>query len=108
MTGKLYLVVREDLSFAQQAVQAAHALQEFNVLFPEETSRWYKASNTLVMLRVQNEKTLEELLFQAVQRGFPSAPFHEPDLSNQLTAVTLGSEAKKLVQNLKLVGVPTI
>lgn len=99
---KVYLVVRADLSPGQQAVQAAHALQEFNMHFPEEAARWHRTSNTLAILGVSDEKTLEELFMKAVRRGFSSAPFHEPDRGGEMTAVAFGPDAKSLCRNLNL------
>ena len=53
---KLYVVVRDDLSVPQKAVQAGHALAEF--LIKNETS-WN--NGTLVYLRVPNEEHLRKL-----------------------------------------------
>lgn len=52
---KLYLVVRADLPPAQQAVQAAHALQAFNLLHADLARRWSAESNTLALLAVADE-----------------------------------------------------
>lgn len=49
--AKLYLVVRANLSAGQQAVQACHALQQFNTDHPALAHSWTSSSNTLALLR---------------------------------------------------------
>lgn len=97
---KLYIVVREDLSPGQQAVQALHAQREFTARHPEEDLRWYSKSNTLVLLSVPDEPRLLQLLDSALERGYPVAPFREPDRSDELTALALAPVGKRLCRNL--------
>lgn len=99
---KLYLIVRSDLTFGQQAVQAAHALQEFNIQFPCETHAWFQESNTIALLTSSNEASLGVIVKKAQERGIPVACFYEPDRDNELTAITLGPEGKALARNLPL------
>lgn len=103
-TSKLYLVSRTDLSPGQQAIQAAHALQELNMEFPLEVQAWYRASNTLAFLVVSNESDLKHLYRRAKERGTSVVGFHEPDLEGALTAVGLAPSliAKKLCAKLNL------
>jgi hypothetical protein len=98
----LYLITRADLSSAQQAVQAAHALQEFNVLYPQEALAWHGSSNTLAFLSVPSEQDLSVLHRRAIELDVPVAPFREPDRSNELTAIALGPPGKKLTKGLSL------
>jgi hypothetical protein len=62
---KLYLVTREDLSPAQQAVQAAHALTEYLMHHKEGASDWHSTSNTLALLSVPTEESLSILAYKA-------------------------------------------
>jgi peptidyl-tRNA hydrolase len=99
---KLFLVVRRDLSPGQQAVQACHALKEFNVMHPEKDKLWYEMSNTLALLEVNDEPALEKLLEKALWRGVAVSSFREPDRQNELTALALGPEGRRLCQGLPL------
>lgn len=99
---KLFLVVRQDLSLGQQAVQAAHALQEFNVQHPERARAWYTKSNTLALLACNDEQGLHTLHAQAASLGLPCVLFREPDRDNEVTALALGPEAARLVRKLPL------
>jgi len=99
---KLHLVVRRDLSDAQQAVQAAHALRQFVAEHPTIDEEWFRTSNTLAFLSVQDETALGVLLGRAVERGIPVAAFREPDRGDELTAIALGPEGKKLTKGLPL------
>ena len=100
--NKLYLVVRSDLSQAQQAVQAAHALQEYNILHPERAREWHASSNTLAFLTVLNEEALAKLVERAGCRGVSFAAFTEPDLSDALTALAIGPDGKNITRDLPL------
>lgn len=100
--AKLYLVTRQTLTPGQQAVQAAHALQEFNHHHPEQAKAWYQSSNTLALLAVADEEQLRQLHLKARAQHIPVCPFHEPDLDNQLTALAMGPEAARLVRRLPL------
>lgn len=80
----------------------AHALQEFNVLYPEEAGAWHDASNTIAFLGVDNETQLKVLVGKAKQSGVSVATFHEPDRDNELTAIAIAPEGKRLTRNLRL------
>lgn len=101
MADKLYLVTRSDLSPGQQAVQAAHALQAFNVEWPQEARAWHDGSNTLALLVVPDEATLTRLLHRARRRG-PVSEFHEPDRADELTAIAIGPWGKNITSRLPL------
>ena len=98
---KLYVVVRDDLPVGLQAAQAAHALREFQEQHPEIERAWYANSKTLVLLKAPD---LWSLAKAANDAHVPLALNFEPDLQNQLTAVALGVQAKKLVRALPLLG----
>jgi len=100
--SKVYLVTRQDLTPGQQAVQAAHALQELNQHARDTIDSWYATSNTLALLATPDEGALERLYQKALDRGIPACRFQEPDLNNQTTAIALGPEAAKLVRSLPL------
>lgn len=104
MPDKLILVVREDLSPAQQAVQAAHALRQFVEEHPDEDQKWFKQSNTLALLSVKDEPELIELWFRAKDEGVKASGFQEPDLDDAITAVALepGAMSRRLTRSLPL------
>lgn len=99
---KIFLVTRADLDPGQQAVQAAHALQEFNIQHSNLARDWHEKSNTLAFLAVPNEKALHALWRKARDRCIPTSGFREPDRQNELTALAIGPEGKGLVRSLPL------
>ena len=91
---KMYAIVREDLSKAQQAVQAGHALAEF--LIWNDRQDW--DNGTLVYLRVPDLQTLENLSIE-LDNDLEYASFYEPDIGNEMTAIAAvsdGTHFKKL------------
>jgi peptidyl-tRNA hydrolase len=99
---KLYLVTREDLTSAQQAIQVAHALTEYLLSHRGEASSWYSTSNTLALLSVPTEDSLSQLVSKARRKGLMLSEFREPDRSLELTAVAFEPKAKSLLRNLSL------
>jgi len=99
---KLYLVVREDLSPGQQAVQAVHAFREFIRCHPQVDRSWYDSSNHLALLSVKGEHELNSLLLKARRRGLKVSSFREPDRDNELTAAALEPRARTIVRGLPL------
>lgn len=101
--GKLYLVTRSDLPFAEQAVQAAHALRQFVHEQPEADAAWFRGSNVLVLLAAAGETQLRALLEAAAFEAIPCCGFQEPDRGFQLTAVALGPShaCRRLTQGLE-------
>lgn len=77
---KLYVVVRDDLSPSQKAVQAGHAIAEYLKCNPD--TDWY--NGTLVIL-VENR--LDKCILKLRKRNIDWVEFYEPDLDNQLTAI---------------------
>jgi len=101
---KIYLVTRRDLSPGSQAVQAVHALREFIHLHPKIERKWYKKSNHVCFLSVENERALVRLSDEATMKGIKWASFQEPDLNDQTTAICLEptEEARELCAILPL------
>ena len=101
-TSKLYVIVRSDLEPSQQAVQACHAVVQFQADHPKETEVWYEKSNTLALLGLPNEVALGVIVEKAQRLGVPVACFREPDRNNELTAIALGPQGKRLTRNIPL------
>jgi len=77
----MYVIVRDDLSAAQKAVQLGHAALELVITKPEEIQNWNK---TLVYLV---SKDIEYTRKKMKALGINVASFYEPDIDNQLTAI---------------------
>lgn len=91
MNKKLFVLVRNDLSKSQQAVQAGHAVacfcqEEFGRVrwdgreFVPVPARWH--NGTLVYLRAGSLNELESLYKECKE----AYAFYEPDIGNQMTA----------------------
>jgi hypothetical protein len=94
------------LSIGYQAAQCVHAARLFQDEFPEIEGAWFKKSNYIVLLTIANEESLSALINEAKEKQIRLSIFKEPDLNNEITAVTLepGIRSKKLCRNLKLMG----
>ena len=97
---KLFLITRRDLSIAQQAVQAAHAMRQFKHDHPTVEQTWFENSNTLALLEVDDEPALVKLLERASWRDIEASGFREPDRQNELTAIAIGPRGKGLCRGL--------
>ena len=87
---KLYIIVRKDLTIAQRAVQAGHAVAEFCLHSP--FSRW--TNGTLIYLGVKGLPQLKRLKYKLKDEGIRYIEFKEPDLDNQITAVATDQHSK--------------
>ncbi len=102
MVAKLFVVTREDLSPGQQAVQGIHAAVEFQHVHGGTAKEWYEKSNTVAFLVVENEERLGVLYRRAVDLRIPVVVFREPDRDNEVTAIALGPQGKRITHGLKL------
>jgi peptidyl-tRNA hydrolase len=91
---KLHIVIRSDISVADQAVQACHAVVQFMVQYPESARSWYAQSNTLVLLAAKDEHELQRISDKAFDLGVQTATFKEPDLGNAITGIALEPSSK--------------
>jgi hypothetical protein len=96
--NKLYVLVREDLSPAQQAVQAGHAVAEYLLRGPEH--QW--DNGTLVYLGVSNKEKLERWKDKLEARDIPFVVFKEPDLNNEATSLAAIPSNPNMFRNLTL------
>jgi hypothetical protein len=96
-------MVRQDLSFSQQAVQACHVCLESGKHFP-----WVGEHPHLVLANVPDEPSLERWLAATSKHPYyKTVAFREPDMGNSLTAVAVagvsGKSARSLFRPLPLV-----
>lgn len=94
--------MRNDIDFAYQSVQAGHAAIQFQHEHPEIAKLWHDKSKYLVYLSARDEEHLEDLIFKAELKDIKISIFREPDIDNQITAVTFEPSASKLLSNLPL------
>ena len=88
---KMYVLVRDDLSKSQQAVQAGHALAEYLIKKPD--TQW--SNGTLVYLKVRGE---EELYVWKERLKDLAVEFREPDKNNELTAIATVHGGKEFIK----------
>lgn len=105
MGDKLYLVTRRDIAPGYQAVQSCHALRQFTADHPERDEEWFKNSNYLALLSVEDEVELMRLITEAKDMGLRWSAFREPDVGGQITAIAIEPHPKtaELCKSLSLV-----
>lgn len=91
---KMYVLIRRDLTKAQQAVQGGHALAEFLL---NHTSSW--KNGTLIYLGMRNELQLKKWIYKLGKLDVDVAVWREPDMNNEITAIAAYSE-EKVFKNL--------
>ena len=97
---KMYIVIRDDLSKSQQAVQGGHALAAFMLSYPDLASEWN--NHTIVYLKT-DLKTLTQYEKLLPLADVNVASFHEPDIGNQLTAfAAYGQDCPVCLNDFKL------
>ena len=101
---KLYIVCRRDIGPGRMLAQTCHALSEFESKYKTEYNVWYRESNYIICLEVDDEETLKLLMGEAKKLEIKTASFYEPDLDEELTAVTFepGALSKRLLRKLPL------
>lgn len=84
---KMYVLVRKDLTKAQQAVQGGHALAQFLL---NHSSHW--ENGTLIYLGVKGERQLMNWIRKLDRKQVDVAVWREPDKDNEITAIAAHSE----------------
>jgi len=102
--NRLYVLTRNDLGLAYQAVQGAHAVAQFMMEYPGH--EW--KNGYLIFLAVENQAELEEWYFKFLVENadrpkftnpIAFTKFNESDLNDEMTSIaiyTKGSRFKKL------------
>lgn len=94
---RLYVVVRSDLPSGLQMAQACHAALEFGRVHGERED----VGDNLVVLHARDEQHLKELT-DAGMMSAALAVFREPDLGNEVTAVSFNGDAQRMLSSLPL------
>jgi len=97
-------VVRDDLPHGLQASQAIHAAHQYSIEHREEFERWFRDSNTIVLVSVPNADALDAMRARAASVAVPASAFSDDDVGPRLTSLAIGpgAGAKKLCQALPL------
>ena len=85
MEQKLFILVRKDISIAQQGVQMAHVAALFAA--SHKNQDWEKT--TFVCCTVEDEEWLKIVINKAVLKHYTYTAFIEPDLDNTITAMAV-------------------
>lgn len=95
MKKKLYILIREDLkSVEYKAVQAGHAVAQFLIDHPDDD--WN--NDYLIYVKVKDEERLKIWNMKLKDKGAKTAPFYEPDLNNQMTALASRFKDEKRIK----------
>ena len=84
MMDKMYVIIRKDLSKSQQAVQGGHAVAQY--LIKNKNCLW--KNGTLIYLRAKDESKLLDWLNIFKNKNMNYEAFREPDIGNQVTAIS--------------------
>jgi hypothetical protein len=93
---KLYVLIRNDMPLPNQAAQACHAVEEYQIHVPGRRS-----DETVVLLQTDN---IERWMRKLDMRDIQYYSFREPDLGGMVTALATYQDGR-LFKSLKLMGV---
>lgn len=100
---KIYVVVRDDLEPGDQIAQAVHAAFAYGNTDPHGVDAWIHGANNVVVVAAQTEQELARLAAKIREtRHAMHVEIREPDLSDELTAITVGEQAERLFSSLPL------
>lgn len=99
MNKRLYILIRNDLSNAQKAVQAGHAIAQWMI---EHHSKKEWNNNTLIYLTIPNEQDLTDWFEIAKMKQLQCSCFREPDMNDQMTAIAILADEKSKKMFAKL------
>jgi peptidyl-tRNA hydrolase len=103
--SKMYVLVRQDITPGYQIAQSIHAKDQFTHEHPETENKWYKESNTIVVLGVANQEVLYMFANLAQDVGLRHSLFYEPDIDEHTAlAIEPGSASAELVSTLRSAG----
>ncbi len=100
---KLRVIVRSDIPKGYMMSQAMHAAIDY--VLKHDAMAWWKTSNTLVVLEVDNEAKILELAQTLQSEGVRHVVFRERAMDMQATSIALDPEddrAKALTKRLRL------
>ena len=102
----MYIVTRNDISLQYQIPQVTHAAIQFANDYPLEQEKWFKESNTVVILAAKDIKQLKQFENSLKEKNIKFSSFYEPDIGNELTAIAIvpSEQSKKLCSKFKLAG----
>ena len=94
------------MSIGLQIAQCCHSVADFSYFLPTEFKEWRQNSNYKICLSTKNQKSLIKLYNKLLNNNAKVIAFYEPDLNNEMTAITLlGKEYfKKYTTYLPLAG----
>lgn len=101
---KLRIVTVRDIHPGAQLAQSAHAMSQFAVEHPAKFKDWYKNSQYVACLSIEDEKSLLALAEKLRARGIAVSVFREPDYNHKATSIAIEAcdQARKLTSNLRL------
>jgi hypothetical protein len=80
-TEYTYIFIREDLTPAQQIIQAGHATYDAGSKWPRDHSPHF------VLFSAKNEEELMKIRFELQSKGIEHTTFYEPDHDTGHTAI---------------------
>ena len=85
----MYCLSERHLSSVQKAIQAAHAIVEYELLYgnTKEYQDWAKNNKTIIVLDGGNSKDLNIAVDVLNYEKIPFATFEEPDMLNFKTSI---------------------
>jgi hypothetical protein len=84
--------------------QSIHAATTFAHELPQFFKSWIQNSNYVVALATQDEQSLQNIYEKLRERGAPVIAFREPDIGDELTAISFYGlpHYRRIVSNLPL------
>jgi hypothetical protein len=78
---------------------ASHAIVQFIFEHPEISKNWFK-DPYLAQLSVENEDSLNLIIYKLQQSNIKYSIFREPDIDNQITAIAIEPSSKSAYGSL--------
>lgn len=99
---RLITIVRDDINPGYQLAQSLHAISQFSLEHSDLFKQWN--NSYIVSLSIPSEEKLSILADKLTRMGIPMSYFTEPDIQDQLTAISFieTDKTKKLTSHLPL------